>query len=151
METRPADSANQLYCSFFPSTGLYHNSSPKVCDAFSSWAHTCTCAKPQLTPRSYCRQRKQSILLLSLCMVCLRLPHSLPPNGSLLLIMCDHPQACQLHLRLKGLLFFCKNGMDSRGITVCCSLSNPSLIASVSRAQIFLLVKHRIFLSLFFP
>lgn len=32
---------------------------------FHLWAYTCSSAKPQLTPKSYCRQRKHSVLLLS--------------------------------------------------------------------------------------
>lgn len=41
---------------------------------FHLWAHTCTSAKPQLTPESYCRKRKHSVLLLSPRADCLRLP-----------------------------------------------------------------------------
>lgn len=44
---------------------------------FHLWAHTCSSAKPQLTPESYCRQRKQSVLLLSPRADCLHMP---PPH-----------------------------------------------------------------------
>lgn len=47
---------------------------------FHLWAHTCSSAKPQLTPESYCRQRKQSVLLLSPRADCLHMPPSPPPR-----------------------------------------------------------------------
>lgn len=89
---------------------------------FHLWAHTCSSAKPQLTPESYCRQRKQSVLLLSPRADCLHMPppasthHAcLLPKDSLLLIMCDHPQACQLHFRFRVFKKKQKTGPNSKG------------------------------------
>lgn len=51
-----------------------------------------------------------------------------PPKGSLLLIMCDHPQPCQLHFRLMGVVFFSSNLAPTQK-ELRCSLSKPLLIA----------------------
>ena len=51
----------------------------------------------------------------------------LPPKGSLLLIMCDHPRACQLHFRLTGVIFSWNLALIQKELH--CSLSKPLLIA----------------------
>lgn len=96
---------------------------------FHLWAHTCTSAKPQLTPESYCRQRKHSVLLLSPRAVCLRLPHSLPAPkresaSDYVWSSSSLPATFQTH----GSLFFSWNlALIQKELH--CSLSKPLLIA----------------------